>query len=348
MNAVVTEPWGAFELNGTQVFPGQHRQVHFEIGKLYDQTAPSIRVEVLRGRKPGPGMFVSAAIHGDEINGVEIVRRLLQSKALRRLRGTLLAVPVLNIYGFDGLSRYFPDRRDLNRCFPGSERGSLASQVAYAFLNEVVAKADFGIDLHTAGVYRNNLPQVRGTLSDPQVVKLAEAFSAPVTLHAGLRDGSLRSSADEHGVPTIVYEAGEPLRFDESAIKIGVRGILSVMRAQNMLPELVRKQPRATVFAKDTHWVRAAAAGILHKRVKTGTAVREGDVMAAITGPIGDPHTFIEARRDGIVIGERTLPLVHRGDAVFHVATFQDPESAAAALDSRLEEYTGDEDARLT
>src|SRR5690625_2764958 len=201
------------------VAPGARRTIDLPIADLYTHTPVDMPVQVVRGRRGGPSLFVSAALHGDEINGVEIIRRLLKRPVLRQLRGTLIAVPIVNVHGFLNQSRYLPDRRDLNRSFPGSENGSVAARLARTFAQEIVGNADYGIDLHTGAIQRPNLPQIRTQLEDEKTIQLAEAFRAPVILNAATRPGSLREYASRQGVPVLLYESGEALRFDESCIR---------------------------------------------------------------------------------------------------------------------------------
>lgn len=313
--------------------PGQRVTVDLPIARLYTDTSLHMPVKVIRGRRAGPVLFVSAAIHGDELNGVEIIRRLLKRKALQSMRGTLLAVPIVNVHGFIDQSRYLPDRRDLNRSFPGSPKGSIAARLANTFLKEVVLKSDFGIDLHTGAVDRANLPQIRGNLDDERTAELARAFGAPVMVNASLRDGSLRECAAQHGIPVVIYEAGEALRFDEVCIRAGIRGILQVMRALGMLPPLKRKAPSHSVTARSTSWVRAPASGIVTAPVRLGSRVKENDRLALLSDPLGDREEAVRAPYDGIVIGCSRLPLAHEGDALFHLAAFRSVGRAEDAVE---------------
>ena len=311
--------------------PGSRTVVTLPVPQLYTNTPMEMPVHVLRGRSAGPCLFVCAALHGDELNGIEIIRRLLRRRSLQRLRrGTLIAVPMVNVYGVIERSRYLPDRRDLNRCFPGSQSGSLASRVAHAFMSEIVSKATHGIDLHTGAVHRANMPQIRADLDDPQTLELARRFGVPVLLNSRLRDGSLREAAREHGVPILVYEAGEALRFDEFAIRTGVRGIERVMRHLDMLPASRRATTTKEPYvARSSHWIRAARSGVFQTRVRPGDAVSEGDVIGRITDPFGGEDATVEADADSIVIGRTHLPLVNEGDAVLHLAVFEDVEEVA-------------------
>lgn len=336
------------QIGGLDIPAGERRLVELRLPLLYTHTPVVLSAQVIRGRRDGPRLFVCAAIHGDEINGVEIVRRLRQCPALERLRGTLILVPVVNVYGFVRQSRYLPDRRDLNRCFPGSDKGSLAARLANAFLEEIVAKADFGIDLHTGAVHRENLPQVRATFEESgQVEALAKAFGSPVILNADLRDGSLREAAARLGVPVLVYEAGEALRFDELAIRAGARGVMGVMRELGMLgkakrAKAARHPPPAAVIATSSQWVRAPQSGILRATKPLGARVEKGEGLGWIAGPLGENEVVLEAPSAGVVIGKVKLPLVNEGEALYHIARFGAPDLAAEAVE-RFQNAVGPE-----
>lgn len=321
---------------GEEIRPGQSRIVDVPLPDLYMHTALSMPVEVIRGRRPGPVLFVSAAVHGDEINGVEIIRRIVKSKSLRSLRGTLLAVPVVNVYGFLNQSRYLPDRRDLNRCFPGSNEGSLAARLANLFMSEVVRHCTHGIDLHTAAIHRDNLPQIRADLSNSEVEAMAMAFEAPVVVNSGLIAGSLRHAAQEKDVPIVVYEAGEALRFNELAIRAGVKGVLAVMRRIGMLTSRRKRRVNESFVARSSSWVRAPQSGIFRMLVPMGTSVSKGDLLGMVAAPYGrgDSETEVVASSSGIIIGRSNLPLVNEGEALFHIARFQRPDEVADVVEA--------------
>ncbi|KDE40708.1 putative deacylase [Nitrincola lacisaponensis] len=303
--------------------PGERCTVDLEVGKLYTHTPAVMPVQVICGRQAGPVLFVCAALHGDEINGVEIIRRLMRLPALNRMKGTLMAVPVVNLFGFINQSRYLPDRRDLNRSFPGSPTGSLAARTARLFLKEVVSKATHGIDLHTGAINRYNLPHIRANLDDPETLALAKAFSTPVILNAPLRQGSLRQTAFEKKTPILVYEAGEALRFDEVSIRGGVNGILSVMRALDMLPKSRKAGFKEPLVARSSNWVRSPQSGIFRAQVKEGDRVtRDQTLLGVVADPFGEAEEEIWSPMSGIVIGQLKLPLVNEGDALIHIAQF--------------------------
>ncbi len=324
-----------FNIAGINVAPGKRATIALPVTKLYTHAPIEIPIHVMRGKQDGPRLFVSAAIHGDEINGVEIIRRLIKHAVLKRLRGTLVAVPVVNVHGLINHSRYLPDRRDLNRSFPGSERGPLASRLAYLFMKEVVDKCTHGIDLHTGAIHRANLPQIRANLDDDETGRLAKVFSVPVLLNATIRDGSLRQAAAEKGIPMLLYEAGEALRFDEVSIRAGVRGIVNVMRELEMLPPSKRKktQSKEPMVARSSSWVRAPSSGIFRPVVALGARVEKEGLLGVIEDPFGEIEDPVHARYAGIVIGRINLPLVNEGDALFHIARFGKVDKAVATVE---------------
>ena len=328
------------EMGEFRIQPGQQQSISLPLPSLYSHTPMSLPVHVINGRRRGPVLFVSAAIHGDEINGVEIIRRLLHKKYLTSIRGALIAVPVVNVYGFVNQSRYLPDRRDLNRSFPGSEKGSMAARLADIFMEEVVSQSTHGIDLHTGAIGRDNLPQIRANLhDDPVTHDMACAFGAPVMLNAELRDGSLRETVAGLGIPMLLYEAGEALRFNELSIRAGVRGITSVMRHLGMLPKSRRPSRVQPLLAKSTRWVRASQSGILRCFVALGARVSKNQLIGWIADPFGKKEKAITAPFSGIVIGRTNLPLVHEGEALFHIASFSKPDSAAESVEVFQETY---------
>jgi predicted deacylase len=322
-------------INGERILPGSSVTLELPLPELYTRTPMTMPVQVRRGKREGPSLFVCAAVHGDELNGVEIIRRLMRRRALSRIRGTIIAVPIVNVYGVIDRSRYLPDRRDLNRSFPGSGRGSLAARLADLFMTEIVARCTHGIDLHTGAIHRDNLPQVRGNLDDEETLRLARLFGVPVLMNAVLRDGSLREATAARGIPMLLYEAGEALRFDELSIRAGVQGILNVMRGLDMLPP-ARGRKRASrdpFVARSSSWVRAPASGIFSGAVSLGAHVKKDEHLGTITEPVGDAESVIRAPLGGIVIGRSNLPLVLEGEALFHIACFEDLREVAEQVE---------------
>ncbi|MEH6637559.1 MAG: succinylglutamate desuccinylase/aspartoacylase family protein, partial [Halioglobus sp.] len=310
-------------IGGIHIKPGERQVIDVPVAPMYTHADLSITVQVVRGKHPGPTLFISAAIHGDEINGVEIIRRLLQHRSLRNIRGTLLAIPIVNVHGFLNHTRYLPDGRDLNRSFPGSAKGSLTGRVAHTFVQEIVSKCSHGIDLHTGSRHRSNFPQIRADLDDPQARLMTEAFGVPLAINARIRDGSLRDCAGQAGIPVILYEAGEALRFEEMYIRAGVKGIINVMRSIGMLSKSRSKRtPPSPIISDQTSWVRAPESGILRTFVPLGGKVAKGQTIAMVADPLGTAETAILAPSNGMVIGRTNLPLVYEGDATFHIAEY--------------------------
>lgn len=321
-----------FLIGGVSIAPGARATLDLPITQLYTRTPLTMPVQVLRGKLPGPVMFINAALHGDELNGVEIIRRVVRQPALRQLRGTLITVPIVNVQAFLNHSRYLPDRRDLNRSFPGSEKGSLAARLAHTFLKEIVGRADFGIDLHTGAIHRPNLPQIRADLDHPETLRMARAFGVRIVLNSTPRPGSLREFTGKNQIPVLLYESGEALRFDEDCIRIGVRGVTNVLRALEMLPPNRRRvryvQP---IIARSSTWVRAPTSGILRNLVRLGQGVKARQVLGVIADPFGNDETEILSPCAGLVIGQQNIPPTNEGDALFHIARFGEPERVSPA-----------------
>ena len=319
---------------GQKIAPGQRKSINIPVAHLYTHTEMTMPVHVLRGKKDGPRLFVCAAIHGDEIIGVEIIRRLLKLKIMRHLRGSLIAVPVVNVYGFINQTRYLPDRRDLNRYFPGSHKGSMTSRLAQIFMEEIVSNSTHGIDLHAGSHHRVNLPHIRACLDKPQTERLAYCFGAPVILNADLREGSLRQAVEALDIPMLLYEAGEALRFDEFSVRAGVKGILAVMRSIGMLkPRAVQSSRTQPMVAKSTSWIRAPGSGILRTQIPLGGKISANQNIGEIADPFDEHETEVISTMAGIVIGRMNLPLVHKGDALFHIASFEDSAAISESLD---------------
>ncbi len=325
-----------FKIGDEIVAPGTTKIVRLELPKLYTMRAsPEMAVHVINGAKAGPKMFICAAIHGDELNGVEMIRQLISQIDPQEISGTLLAIPVVNIFGIVQYSRYLPDGRDLNRSFPGSPRGSLASRLAHEFFTEIVEQCDYGIDLHTGGGHRANLPQIRANLDDQETKHLAKAFGVPVLMNSKGADGTLRESAQKAGVKILLYEAGAALRFDELSIRAGVLGIQSVLQLVRMLPGEPELQAEPYI-AKASRWVRATDSGVFHSTVEMGDRVPKKGVVGYITNPsdcFTDKRHDITSPVEGVVIGLTLIPLVNEGDALLHIALFSDSEEVADEVD---------------
>ena len=314
-------PRESFAIGSVRVRAGTSRNLELPITRLVTGADVALPVRIFHGRDEGPTIWLDAAIHGDEVVGVEVIRQVLAGLDPKTFRGTLIAVPIVNVLGFMAGDRYLPDRRDLNRSFPGSRRGSLASRIAHLFMEEVVAKCEVGIDLHTGADRRSNLPQIRADLDDPRTRALAEAFAAPVMLHAKIRDGSLRHAAREQGATVLLYEGGENLRLDEYAVDPAVTGVRRVLAALGMvdLPDDPEHPP--SVECRSSGWVRARRTGILDLDAHLGQQVTDGERLGALVDVWGRTLRAVYANRSGIVIGRTEAPLVNSGDAIVHIGS---------------------------
>ncbi len=308
-----------FTVAGHQVTAGRRMRIELPIGNLMSGTPVALPLIVVHGKHDGPVVWMSAAIHGDEICGVEIIRQVLDQINAPSLHGTIIAAPVVNVHGFNTNDRYLPDRRDLNRCFPGSSRGSLASRIASLFMTEVVSRSDIGIDLHTGSDLRTNLPQIRCDIDHAPTLAIARVFGAPIVVDARLRDGSLRQAAVEAGKVSLLFEGGEASRFDPAAIAVGVAGVIRSLNHLGLtdLPVPVADAP---LFSRQTWWSRASRSGIVHLDARLGDQVTKGDRLAAIYDPFGKVLGEVKSKYDGVVLGHTQAPLVNRGDAISHVA----------------------------
>jgi len=337
------------EIAGVTVKPGSRQSIDIPLPSFYTNSSVNMPVHVIHGRRPGPVLMVSAAVHGDEINGVEIIRRLLVKKSIDRIKGTLIAIPVVNVYGFVSKSRYLPDRRDLNRSFPGFENGSMASRLAHVVMTQILPHVTHIIDLHTGAVNRENLPQIRAKLRDnPELETLARAFGVPVILNAEFLENSFRAAAFDKGIGVLLYEAGEALRFDEVSIRAGVRGVLQVMIELGMRPRSKRPRKVESMVANTSRWVRAGQSGILRSLAGTGTKVQEGDLLAYINNPLGENTEELVSPISGIIIGKTNLPLVFAGEALFNIASYEEIDQVADNIDAYNDELDPNTDERLS
>ncbi len=332
------------ELFGHTIAPGTRQHINVPVVRLYTDTPIDLRIEVIHGRQKGPCLLVTAAIHGDELNGVEICRQILGCKNVARIHGTLIVIPVVNQLGFIQQTRYLPDRRDLNRCFPGSSKGSLGGRLANLITDGIFPHVDYALDLHTGAIHRTNLPQIRTNLGNEQCLALARAFGAPVILHAAVRDGSFRYAANEYHIPVLVYEAGEALRLEQASIKLGFKGVLRVIRYLGMLPSC--KPARIPTImpweCNQSQWLRSSRDGLVLLHTKQGHLIKEGDPMITVVNPFeaSDSETLV-APYDGVVIGLSQLPLANEGDALVHLAkissTLADTEYDPGAIEEELD-----------
>lgn len=300
-----------------KIVAGSSTSVDVFVGRLAEQTEVFMNVQIVRGEQDGPTVFVTGCIHGDEVNGFEIVRQVKRSLDPKKLRGTVILVPVVNVFGFIFRSRYLPDRRDLNRSFPGTRRGSQAARLAHVLMEEIISKCDAGVDLHTGPMGRYNLPQAWCDLADEKSRWLGTAFGAPVLLHSPSREGTLRHCAHQIGVPVVLFEGGEAMRFDTESIRHGTEGVLRVLHKLEMIDEAPAAVP--PVIIENMKWVRARRAGAFRPGVDSGQSVEKRDRLAAISDPLGHETFKIRAPVSGLVLSHGTSPLVNRGDAIFRI-----------------------------
>lgn len=309
-------------IGGRAVAPGHKVRLELPFAKGVTGGTESLPVNVINGRSAGPNIWMSAGIHGDELNGIQIIRRVIRHLDAKRLRGAVIAVPIVNPLGFVTHSRYLPDRRDLNRAFPGSDRGSAASRLAHLFMTEIVAPCSVGIDLHTASNHRINAPQVRANLDDPATLELVRAFGAQFSIHAKLRDGSLRQAAAERGKRVLVYEGGQVNRFDDEAVEAGVTGVMRTLAAMGMVDD--RLSAGSTQMIRKTRWMRARRGGIAEVEVGLGDRVENGEAIASISDAFGTRPARVRALESGWVIARSLHPLVNPGDPLVHIGVDSD------------------------
>jgi predicted deacylase len=309
-------------INGNQIKPGENRLVKINISRLPTGTLIDIPVHVFNAKKPGPTVLLQAGLHGDEINGVETLRRMLEHNDFNIEKGAVIVVPILNIFGFIHFSRDVPDGKDVNRSFPGTKSGSLASRIAYHYTNEILPQIDFGIDLHTGGGQRHNYPQIRYTGEDETSKSLAETFNAPICFPSRLIAGSFRKAAFKMQKPIIVYEAGESMRFDEFSMEIARSGIKNVLTSYGML-QFPEQKKRETIHLESRRWVRASRAGMFIPEIENGNPITKGQTLGVITDTFAKKSKKILSPLDGYVFCINHQAVVNQGDALFHVgATF--------------------------
>ena len=308
----------AFHMLGADVLPGTATRLAWQPGESFAGIAVPTPVLVVHGNNSGPVLCLTAAVHGDELNGIEMVRRVLYERDPLQLKGTVVGVPIVNLLGFKRSSRYLPDRRDLNRHFPGNRSGSSASRIAHSFFNEIVKRCTVLVDLHTGSFYRTNLPQLRADLRNPEVAAVAESFASTAIVQSAGASGSLRRAAVDAGIPTVTLEAGEPMRLQAAEVEHGVRGIFALMDQLGMYRKLrVWGNPAAVHYV--SRWVRADGGGILFGKVSLGQRVREGELLGTVTDPITNVRADILSPYDGRVIGMAVDQVVLPGFAAFHI-----------------------------
>lgn len=303
---------------GQHIRPGEFKEIIINIARLPSRTQIDTPIYAFRGLEDGPVLALTAGMHGDEINGMEIVRRILDMGYNRVKRGAVICMPIINIYGFLNYSREVPDGKDVNRSFPGSKNGSLASRVAYHITHDIIPYIDYGIDFHTGGAMRTNYPQIRCVMADEKNVELANAFHAPFTIDSPFRPHSIRQQAAKLGKNIIVYEGGESLRFDQQSIEDGINGTLRLMKHLKMI-DTAPEPKEANKIIWNSSWARAQHAGLFQSVIKSGDLVNKGQIVGTITDPFGEFKETVKSPTTGYVVGLNNHPVVNAGDALLHI-----------------------------
>jgi predicted deacylase len=313
----------ALTINGQKTEPGESRIVVLNSYELHTKTRLEIPVHVIHAMNRGPSVLLCAGMHGEETNGIEIIRKVISRDEVQNLRcGTLIAIPVINVISFLYGSRDLPDGRDLNRCFPGSRNGSIGSRIAYDLIKHILPAIDFGVDFHTGGAKINNYPQIRCVFSFPENIALAERFSAPLIIDSPYRDGTFRKEAAKKGKPILVFEGGESMRFDYSAINEGTNGCLRLLNSYEMVELDI--PPNPSVKIKKDLWVRSNNSGLFHMSVRNGAHVLKGDLLGVIFNPFGETEQKIVSPVNGYIVGINNQPVVNQGDALIHLGVEQE------------------------
>ena len=306
------------KIDNVEVLAGETKRIDVNIALLPSHSPIGLNIIVSRSKNPGPTLLLTGGLHGDEVNGIEIVRRIIEYGYNVPECGTIICIPIINVYGFIHFSRYVPDGKDVNRSFPGNKSGSLASRVASFLMKEIIPKIDYGIDFHTGGADRTNYPQIRCLMTDPVNAKFADIFNAPFTLNSKFRSQSFRQSAAKIGKKILVYEGGESARFDEFAIKTGIEGTMRLMKHLGMSNRDTLSSTK-NLFIKKSSWIRSKASGLFQPTVNCGQAVTKNQVVGHLTDPYGSFKVSIRSILEGYVIGINNNPILHQGDAVIHI-----------------------------
>lgn len=308
---------------GETIALGEGKRLNFNIASLFTDTAIEVPVFVERSKNPGPTVLITAGLHGDEVNGMEIVREVISHKINHPAKGTIICMPIVNVFGFINKSRYFPDGRDLNREFPGIESGSLASRFAYHFVNEILPVADLCMDFHTGGGERFNAAQIRVEKANKTAKELAKIFDAPFTLYEETIEGSYRETCSNKGIPYLLNESGKTLNLNKQMCKEALDGIKRVLGHLEMLPPdfVIPEEHRPNIIILENHWIRAEQSGFLHVEIDIHKYVRKGQEIATISDPYGAKSHKVLASNEGYIININHAPMVYLGDAIFNIST---------------------------
>lgn len=311
------------DILGEKVALGKSAKVSFNVAKLHTQNTIDVPVIIERSKKPGPTVLITAGIHGDEVNGVEIVRQIIAKGINKPKRGTIICIPVINVFGFINMDREFPDGRDLNRVFPGSEGGSLASRVAHKLMTEIVPHADLILDFHTGGANRFNAAQIRIVKNELVLDELANVFGAPFIFYSKNLNKSFRNTCYKMGIPMLLFEGGKSFNIHSTITNTGVNGVKRVLSHLEMLPKKfkVSHPKKQVVKISESKWIRASFSGMFKSKVAVNTKVSKGDVIGHITDPYGGFNHFVKAPNDGYIFNVNESPIIYQGDAIFHIST---------------------------
>lgn len=313
---------------GEKIALGESKVLHLNVAKLYTTTNIEIPIIVERAKIEGPTVLIMAGIHGDEINGIEIVRQLIAKKINKPSKGTIICVPILNVFGFVSMTRQFPDGHDLNRVFPGTKNGSLASRVAYHFTKEILPHADYCLDFHTGGASRYNAAQIRVSPKDYIALKYAKICKPPFVVFSRILDKSFRQTCNKHNIPCLLFEGGKSMSSDRDIIDQGVACVLRFLKHLEMLSSktIIPKVTQPPIIIERSSWIRANRSGLLHVKVPVNKFVKKGELLATITDPYGTMRHQVKAPITGYIFNVNQSPIVHQGDAVFHISTLVSDE----------------------
>nr|WP_321227352.1 succinylglutamate desuccinylase/aspartoacylase family protein [uncultured Psychroserpens sp.] len=308
---------------GETIDPGQNAVITFEVAKLHTRNTLDVPIIIERSKKPGPTLLITAGIHGDEINGVEIVRQIIAKGINKPKKGTIICVPVVNVFGFLNMNRLFPDGRDLNRVFPGSANGSLASRVAHLVMKEIIPHVDFAMDFHTGGADRFNAAQIRITREEPRLTELAHIFGAPFIYYSNNINKSFRNACSKAGVPMLLFEGGKSFNIHDNITNTGVNGAKRVLHHLGMLNSKfkVSKPKTEAIIIEDSKWLRAKFSGMFKATAAINSYVKKDDVLGNITDPYGSFNHFVKAPNAGYIFNVNESPIIYQGDAIFHIST---------------------------
>lgn len=319
------------------IHPGETANLALPLPEFYSCTSFYMPIKVVHGKEAGPCLLIISAVKGDELNGLEIINRLLESEYLSSIRGTIIAVPVLNVLGLVAPSRTPNSETSLDRCFPGLEHGSYGERIAHVFTQEILSKVDYCIELQTGTLNHDVLPQIYCNLDNSEGKRLAKSFAAPVITNVSTRNNSLRKTTEQLNIPLLVYQAGEAMRFNQASIELGLSGIKNMMRSLDMLDEEEDVNPESfnSIFSQDQDWIRAHRSGVLLSEVELGQMIKTGQRIARISDPFSaDTAETVKAEQDGVVVGINRHPLIHEGQTIFKVASFIDNDRAETALEA--------------